>query len=305
MGTQRVTLIGEGEPFLHPSLFDLIAIAKDAGFQVLLFTNGTFLNEANCRALLDSGLDLLRVGLWVSSPEEYEETYPASGRNHFRTIVEGLKLLSRLKAEMRARAPEVILSHPLNRKNHQTIDDFVDLALDASCDVIYFSPFINRKGKLSSYVLTPEEETEVCRSLKATQKRLSRLSIKHNIHDMLLRYGLGEDGWKRQPCYIGWFHAQIKPDGTILPCNRSDLLMGNLHDNSFHEIWNNDGYRTFRRTTLTRKGLASLSGPCDCTFCPHPLVNIGFHRKFKWLSPFCRGLHQAGLTSRRKLQLEM
>ncbi|HEM61682.1 MAG TPA: radical SAM protein, partial [Chloroflexi bacterium] len=69
LGTREIIITGQGEPFLHPRLFDIVSLFKRAGFCVHLFTNGTLLDETNAGQLIDSGLDILRVSLWAASPE--------------------------------------------------------------------------------------------------------------------------------------------------------------------------------------------------------------------------------------------
>jgi hypothetical protein len=45
-------------------------------FRVTLITNGTFLEEASIRFLVNAQLDILKMSLGASSPEEYEQSYP-------------------------------------------------------------------------------------------------------------------------------------------------------------------------------------------------------------------------------------
>ena len=72
MGTRQIILCGDGEPFLHPRLFDLISVAKDAGFHVMLYTNGTLLDEVRLKYLIDLRLDILKVSMYASLLEEYK-----------------------------------------------------------------------------------------------------------------------------------------------------------------------------------------------------------------------------------------
>ena len=45
LGTTEIFLVGEGEPFLHPDLFNFVGSFKKAGLKVQVFTNGTLLDE--------------------------------------------------------------------------------------------------------------------------------------------------------------------------------------------------------------------------------------------------------------------
>jgi MoaA/NifB/PqqE/SkfB family radical SAM enzyme len=59
----RVVLHGIGEPMLVKDLAARVAYLKERGTYVLFNTNGTLLTETNGRALIEAGLDELRVSL--------------------------------------------------------------------------------------------------------------------------------------------------------------------------------------------------------------------------------------------------
>jgi len=302
MGTNSITLMGEGEPMLYPRLIDSISIAKASGFHVTMITNGTLLDEASIHSLIDSQLDILKVSLWATSSEEFEKNYPGTNPDYFTRVVNGLKLLSILKAEKKSEFPSVILHQPIHKHNFKKTDAMADLAYETGCNAISFSPFLSHRGKLATYTLSPEEEKSLYLSLMKIKKRLNSLSMKYNIDETLWRYRIGEAVWNKFPCYIGWLHARIKVDGTVLPCGQWNQPLGHLKENRFQEIWNGSGYFTFRRRTLTREGLASITKDCDCSFCCLVRDNLRVHRVFRFFSPFItrskkRPLHSIDETS--------
>lgn len=62
-------------------------------------------------------------------------------------------------------------------------------------------------------------------------------------------------------CYHPWSYIYIRHDGRVQACCYSDnLVMGNLHDRSFAEIWNGEAYCKLRET-VNRKP------PADCCRC--------------------------------------
>ena len=292
MGTSQIILSGEGEPFLHPCLFDLISVAKDAGFHVMLYTNGTLLDEARLEYLIDLRLDILKVSFFASSPEEYKNNYPIDNPDNYRKVVDGLKLLAHFKAEKKSKLPLVTLCHPINKNNFQHIDAMVNWVHTTGCNAISFSPHHPFRGKYTTLSLSQAEEESVIFSLNKIKKQLNSLSIDHNIKQVLRRYKIGEVVWEKLPCYIGWLHATIKMDGMVLPCCRCDLPMGNLNEKQFHEIWNNSAYRTFRRKALTCKGLESMVKQCDCNFCGYVGDNVRVHNIFRWVRPFSFNLRR-------------
>lgn len=292
MGTTRnIIFTGEGEPLIHPHIFDMIEVAKHKGFHISLFTNGTFLEESMINSLIDSRLDRLQVALWASTPKVYEQNYPGANPENFRKIINGLKRLARLKVEKRSNSPAVVLHHPINRINYRNIDAMFDLAHDTGCSSISFSPLKSRRGKLASYALSSEEEKCLRNALTLLKESLNSLSLKHNIDQTLLRYEIGEEVWGALPCYIGWLHARIKVNGVVLPCNPCDLPMGNLQEKKFSEIWNDLPYRSFRSNTRTREGLGLMDSHCDCGFCCHVEDNLRVHRLFRWFAPLKNSLN--------------
>jgi len=286
MGTNSILLTGEGEPLLHPRIFDMISAAKEVGLHVILLTNGTLLDEIRIKSLMDSPPDTLRVTLWASSPDEYEKNCPGSNPTNFTKIIEGLKFLTRLKAEQNSNIPSIVLHYPINRNNFKNIGTMVDFTYKTGCSALTFSPFKCWWGSLASISLSQDEENLLLHSLMQMEKRLNSLSLKHNIGNTIRRYKIGYAVWQKTPCYIAWLHTHVRVNGNVLPCHRYTHTMGNLNEEGLQEVWNSSAIRTFRRKTMTRRGLASIGEHCDCNFCGYTHDNMQVHRIFKWLSPF-------------------
>jgi MoaA/NifB/PqqE/SkfB family radical SAM enzyme len=283
--TERILLIGEGEPLLHPHIFQIISKCKESGLQVAMFTNGTLLDSPRISSILDSRLDVLQVSLWASSPEIYEKNYPGTDPNNFNKVVDGLKNLNSARKQRKNSFLSVLLHHPINKHNFQSIDALVELALSTDCMGITFAPVRTYGGRFESLELSHDEESVLCHSLNQLKKRMKSLPLKHNIEDILFKYQYGKRVWEKFPCYAGWTRSSIKTDGTVLPCNFCNLIMGDLHQTSFQEIWNGLPYQDFRSKTLTQEGLASLKGSAECQFCYHIRTHAYLHRFHRWFSP--------------------
>jgi len=292
-GTETMVLLGEGEPFVHPGLVDLVAAAKDAGFEVILYTNGTLLDESRLRALVALSLDVLKVSMWASSEEEYERNDPGASPANFTRTVNSLKDLARIKAEQESSLPSVVLHRPISRDNYRSVEAMPGIAHETGADQLSFSPVKTRKGHLAFMALSPGEEGALRITLMKMKSDLRALSLQSNIDQTLLRYRIGEAVWEKMPCYIGWIHARIKTDGTVMPCNPCNLPVGSLRENTFEEIWNGPALREFRGRTITHEGLVEVGRNCECGFCCHTGQNLRVHKVFKWCSSLRRA-SQAG-----------
>ena len=286
IGTRRLVFCGQGEPLLHPELPDLIRLAKGAGLQTTLVTNGTLLTEEGIRGLIDSRLDQIRVSVWASSPEEFAANYPGSNPRLFEAMIEGLALLGSI-SRARASALRVTLHTVLDRFNWQRVDAFVDLALRARVSALSFSPLHTQSGRLRHLALSAEAEQEARDGLRRAQRRLQRSGVQHNIAEAIQRYEIGEAVRGRVPCYIAWTHPRVRVDGTVHPCGPCQRPMGDLREQSLREIWNGPAYRSFRRRVLDPHETELFEG-CDCSFCCHVTDNLRIHRLYKWIAPVAR-----------------
>ena len=68
-------------------------------------------------------------------------------------------------------------------------------------------------------------------------------------------------------------------------CGPCSIVMGNLRERPFTEIWNGPAYRDFRRHSPNREGLLSLKDRCNCANCCLWRDNVRVHRTFRWFAP--------------------
>jgi MoaA/NifB/PqqE/SkfB family radical SAM enzyme len=286
MGTNAMILTGEGEPFLHPQLSEIIAAIKSNGYHLTLRTNGTLMTEENVHHLIDNEVDILKVSLWASDQVEYQKLYPGVRPETFEKTLDGFCLVDRIKRERKSPLPKLAIHHVVTRHNYRTVDRMIDLAHSKGVDAVYFAPFKAWQGTLTDEFVPEANGAELKRLLNIAREKAGDLGVEHNIQGALLRFEVGNNVWETFPCYIGWFHARVKLDGTVLPCDPYEKPMGNLKRNGIREIWEGPRYREFRRRGLTCASLAELGKYSDCGFCCHLVNNARFHSAAKWLKPF-------------------
>src|SRR3954470_11936449 len=93
-GLQRAVLHGVGEPMLVKNLPKMVRYLKDRGTYVLFNTNGTVLNQRNGRALIDAGLDELRVSLDAANAKTY---LAVRGVDFFNRILKNVRAFRELQ----------------------------------------------------------------------------------------------------------------------------------------------------------------------------------------------------------------
>jgi MoaA/NifB/PqqE/SkfB family radical SAM enzyme len=82
----RISLCGLGEPLLNPRAPEAVRKVKEAGFECVMSSNGSVLDERKSRALLDSGLDAMNINVGAHD-EEYEHVYKLPFDKTLRNVV--------------------------------------------------------------------------------------------------------------------------------------------------------------------------------------------------------------------------
>src|SRR3982751_4026334 len=104
--TPRVVLHGCGEPMTVPALPRMIRYLKDRGTYVLFNTNGTLLSRRKGRALIDSGLDELRISLDAAEPKAFKAV---RGRDMFARITRRVREFRAMQRALGVEMPRVSL----------------------------------------------------------------------------------------------------------------------------------------------------------------------------------------------------
>ena len=102
----RVVLHGVGEPMLVKALPRMIRYLKDRGMYVLFNTNGTLLSPKKHQAMIDTGLDELRVSLDAADAKTF---LAVRGKNFFDRIVRNVRGFTELQRATGAASPRVSL----------------------------------------------------------------------------------------------------------------------------------------------------------------------------------------------------
>ncbi|MGD9327123.1 MAG: radical SAM protein, partial [Desulfobacterales bacterium] len=124
---QRVTLHGVGEPLLNKALFEMIAHLNKRNVDVLFNSNGILLDEKRQDAIIDSGLDELRISLDAASPQGYNRI---RNSNRFNRIVQNLRIFLTLQKNRRAVTPRLSIWFLGTKENIAELPDLLRLAAD-------------------------------------------------------------------------------------------------------------------------------------------------------------------------------
>ena len=267
----KVALSGAGEPFLNPDLLDIIRYAAHNGASVLTTTNFTLVSK-KLADIVASGLSLIKISLDAATPDTYEKI---RGRDFHARIVRDIRELQRIKKKNRSNTPYVRIQFVLQADSIPEIGQVVDLAHDLEADSIYFQPLetllvADRKEELTHGITFDDLQSR----LASARDRAAELGL--NTNAGLLVKGLDsyfrkyEKGVPKDPpqriCLLPWFSLYITVDGNVRPCcsfgEGETLVLGNIFEQDFSDIWNGEKYRKLRRDSLDRKLMYTVCRNC-------------------------------------------
>jgi radical SAM protein with 4Fe4S-binding SPASM domain len=219
-----------GEPLLRKDLFEVLSYVRDCGFSVSLMSNGTLIDGDMARRIREAGVNDVQISL-----DGLETTHDIlRGRGSFRRTLEGIGNLA-------AQGVEANINLTVSRINVGQTRELVRLAEELGVSAIAFSRLVpTGRGKgLSSEALTREEVAYFYGELRGYKDNPKVVVTSRDPLAGIAEMN-GECPQAEMPvggCAAGIFGVTITADGTIMPCRRMDLPIGNIKETSFRELW--------------------------------------------------------------------
>lgn len=272
----RVVLHGIGEPMLVKDIAQRVKYLKDRNIYVLFNTNGTLLTEANGRALIEAGLDELRVSLDAAESEVFQLV---RGKDFFDKIVANVRSFTRLQQEMDAPQPRVSLWLTGLRETVDQLPNFVRLAHSIGVTEVYLQRLVFfdvpmdehslARAESSLFEHSTEREEALIREAELVARELGVMFSASGAVDPSesIKMQRSDSPWSL--CRRPWSLMYITANGRVLPCciapfsmkGYDSFTLGDATQASLREIWNGAEYQRFRA------GLLTSAPPPACVNC--------------------------------------
>jgi len=274
-GLQRAVLHGVGEPMLVKHLPRMVSYLKERDVYVLFNTNGTVLNERNGRALIEAGLDELRVSLDAANAKTYREI---RGKNYFNRILKNVRAFRDLQERGGHDKPRVSAWLTGLRETIVELPDFVRVAAETGVKEVYLQRLVffdeNAIGKArpdqALYErLSGEEALYIDRATALAKSLGVTFSASGAASEPGMSLKRGTEGSPWAMCRRPWTVMYITANGRALPCciapfsqhGYENYTLGDATQQTMREIWSGDAYRDFR------DALMSDRPPTACQNC--------------------------------------
>lgn len=234
----------QGEPYLNPDFLEMVKYASGKGIYTATSTNAHYLNDANARRTVESGLDRLIISIDGTTQEVYQQ-YRVGGK--LEKVLEGARNIMKWKKELKSQTPFVFFQFLVVKPNEHQIEDVKRLAAEIGVDDVRF-----KTAQVYDYEQDPN-------NLIPTLDKYSRYR----------RNEQGEFAFKntlQNHCWRLWHATVISWDGLVVPCcfdKDAQHTLGDLKGKSFKEVWHSDDYVNFRRQILQSRKNIDICANCS------------------------------------------
>ena len=243
-----------GEPFLNPSIYQMISYAKQKGIKVISSTNGHLFAQAeHADKVIQSGLDTLIVAVDGISQETYERY---RGGGNLESVLQGIREIVARKRTLKSATPLINFRFIVMRHNEHEIPQLKDLAKSLEVDALTLktlNPYSN-----DTYYLKRSAKDKRGNEFLPKDSRYRRFSYSPNGQTPLRV--------QNNPCKNLWNNPVVHWNGIVCPCTydyNEQLVFGDLKTNTFKDIWFGVSYRDIRRRF--RSGWESINICRDCS----------------------------------------
>lgn len=267
--TYKVTLVGLGEPTLHPQLVEFVASASRRGHRVGIVTNAMNLDRYLSRKLIAAGLCGLTFSL---DSVDADLVHRVRQGSDIERIIENIEGFVQMAA---GKVPTAVFT-AVSQQTVRHLPELATLVSGLGVNAWMLSDLNFRWNQFQTLRenWTPVDQKTTGSALKlAFAKALPVLSVRgleeiglpRRFKDFLIisPVSLGRLSGTHRWCLSPWQTLPVDVDGNASICDcLPHVSLGNLLERGFSDIWNGTTMRSHRRL------MRSASPPADCLACP-------------------------------------
>lgn len=215
-----------GEPFVNEHIWDLLDLCENNKITFGVLTNGTLLTkEMILRLSKYTKLSFIQVSIDGTKPTHDS----IRGEGTFDKTFKALKMLRKAKIQ-------TMVAFTCHKQNYLELSNVIKLVRKHKIDRFWtdrFIPIDENKDFDRSMILSTEEYRLVIKLLTKERVKKSKTVI-HTNRALQFSEGCGEI----YQCSAGDTLLAILADGTLLPCRRLPIEVGNVLEKYILELYN-------------------------------------------------------------------
>jgi radical SAM protein with 4Fe4S-binding SPASM domain len=218
-----------GEPLLRHDIFEILRLITGRGFDTYLLSNGVLIDRERAQRISDVGVRGVQVS--IEGPEKVHEMI--RGRGSFSSAMTGVHHL--LDADIK-----VTLNVTLSDINADYFMEMIELSSLTGVQRLGFSRLVpsGRGTGLFKNMLRKEKLKKLYESIIPMKVKGLEIVTGDPIVGQMSSDVKEDNGYVPiGGCAAGVSGVTILQDGTITPCRRLSIPIGNVRSDSLREVW--------------------------------------------------------------------
>lgn len=253
--TASFSLTG-GEPFLRSedlySVMSLMDKSDSVGYYDIL-TNGSLISKKDVVRLKDA-VKLRRIQLSLESHQKNENDQ-IRGEGSFEKTLACISLL-------KSAGLEVAVMTTISRRNMNSINELINLLTELNVDTFAIERFIpeGQGDQMRDLMLSTNETKTLYKVIHGIGTKIKRPRVL--MYRPLFALIDHKDPTVGAMCSVGNNALTIMHDGSVYPCRRLPISLGNIFNDGLYKIW----YDSDLLWTMRNKD--NIKGCGDCQMAP-------------------------------------
>lgn len=235
LGLKSVMYAGEGEPFLHKDIAEIIKHTKKSGIDVSITTNGVLLNESLADEIV-ADVEWIKVSINGATKDTYAKIH-RSKPDDLETVINNMKYAVKIRSENGYKCA-LGMQLLLIPENQHEAEPLAELARDIGMDYLVIKPYSQH----------PLSKTDRYKSVKYNEyTNLADALVKFNTSEFNVIFRMktmkkwDDAGRNYNRCIALPFWSYVDAGGNVWGCSvylgDERFFYGNINESRFKEIW--------------------------------------------------------------------
>ncbi len=231
----------QGEPFLHPNLYEFIEYADQNKIYTTTSTNGHYLNKKNCEKIIQSGLKKIIISLDGTDQKAYER-YRMNG--DFDKVIKGIKNLVFIKKKLKSVYPKIHLQFLVFKHNQHQLIEIKHLSKKLGVTKLEL-----KSAQVENFTHNSHLIPDISKYSRYLKK--SHYQTKTKLANK---------------CFRLWSTLVVTWEGILIPCcfdKNLEFKLGNMNKKNIKSLWKYNDFNEFRKNILQNRKKVAICRNCS------------------------------------------
>lgn len=238
LGIKSIMYAGEGEPFLHKYIAEIVSKTKDSGIDVAITSNGALMKADLAERVLPH-LEWIKISINAGTDTTYANIHRTKSSD-FNKVIKNVSHAVEIKQKKKYKCT-IGMQMLLLPENSHEVTLLAETARDMGVDYLVIKPYSQHLMSNSNQYedIHYESYLDLAESIKAFNTETFSVVFRANT---MKKWDVADRNYDK--CQALPFWSYIDSGGGVWGCSAflgdERFLYGNINENSFESIWKSE-----------------------------------------------------------------